>query len=144
MFIILGFGATALGSILIVGCFFAGQNVGYRGIFLLLVLPGLLAVARNAADDGTRASANFASVLIVLLMWGEFFRVYLIALLHGFEVDEGVVKAAWFGFWLVRELAWWWAMSVLAAASLYLFSDSQIGRWASSALARRAVLAPRS
>ena len=28
-----------IGSVLIVGCFFAGQNIGYRGIFLLFVLP---------------------------------------------------------------------------------------------------------
>src|ERR1700732_2860442 len=44
---------SRLGSVLIVGCFFAGQNVGYRGIFLLLVLPGLLGVARNATHKHT-------------------------------------------------------------------------------------------
>jgi hypothetical protein len=31
-----------IGAILLTGCFFTGQNVSYRGIFLLLVMPGLL------------------------------------------------------------------------------------------------------
>jgi hypothetical protein len=132
----------ALGSILIIGCFLAGQNVGYRGIFLLLVLPGLLAVSRNATDGSTRALANFTSVLIVLLMWGEFLRVNLLFVLRTFEVGEGVVLVAWFAFWLVRELAWWWSISVLAAATFYLMSQSEVGRWVSSALARRTSVAP--
>jgi hypothetical protein len=131
-----------LGSVLIVGCFFAGQNVGYRGIFLLLVLPGLLAVARNATDKNTRASATFTGVLIVLLMWGEFFRINLIFVLRGLEVGEDIVNLAWFGFWLVRELAWWWSISVLAAATLYYLSQSETGRRLSSALTRRASVAP--
>ena len=131
-----------LGSVLIIGCFFAGQNVGYRGIFLLLVLPGLLAVARNATEDSTRASATFTSVLLVLLMWGEFFRINLMFVLRSLEFGEDAVHLAWFGFWLVRELAWWWLISVLAAASFYLLSQSEIGRSVSSALTRRSALAP--
>jgi len=127
----------AIGGVLIIGCFFAGQNVGYRGIFLLLVLPGLLAVARNAPDKATQGLLKFASVLIVLLMWGEFFRTNLIFALRGFHLGEGAVLAGWLGFWLLRELAWWWAISVLAAATLWLLSQSPVGRWASSVLARR-------
>ena len=40
-----------MGGVLVVGCFFAGQNVGYRGVFLLLILPALLALStiRRAA-----------------------------------------------------------------------------------------------
>jgi hypothetical protein len=132
----------ALGSVLIVGCFFAGQNVGYRGIFLLLVLPGLLAVAGTAVDGRTRALANITSALIVFVMWGEFFRTNLIVALRGLAADEGVVQTAWFAFWLVRELAWWWSISVLAAVTLYFLSESEVGRWASSALAGRTVVAP--
>jgi hypothetical protein len=131
-----------LGSVLMVGCFFAGQNVGYRGIFLLLVLPGLLAVGRNATDKNTRASATFTGVLIVLLMWGEFFRINLIFALRGLEVGENIVNLAWLGFWLVRELAWWWSISVLATATLYYLSQSETGRRLSSALTRRASVVP--
>ena len=132
----------ALGSVLIVGCFFAGQNVGYRGIFLLLVLPGLLAVARIAAGESTRAAAKVTSVLVVLLMWGEFFRTNLLFALRSFDAGEDVIQTAWFGFWLARELAWWWTISVLAAAALYLLSQSEIGRWFSSALNRRTAVVP--
>ena len=132
-----------LGAILVIGCFFAGQNVGYRGIFLLLALPGMLAVARNATDRATRALVDFTSVLIVLVMWGEFFRTNLIFALRTLGVEDGTVSLAWLGFWLVRELAWWWSISVLAAAFFYLLSQSEIGRWVSSALAQRTAVAPR-
>ncbi len=66
-----------VGSALIGGCFFAGQSVGYRGIFLLFVLPGLLAVARVAADSASRALYRAAAIVIVLLMWEECFRTGL-------------------------------------------------------------------
>src|ERR1700730_5889852 len=118
--------------VLYVRFFFAGQNASSRGIFLLLVLPGLLAVARIAAGESTRAAAKVTSVLVVLLMWGEFFRTNLLFALRSFDAGEDVIQTAWFGFWLARELAWWWTISVLAAAALYLLSQSEIGRWFSS------------
>jgi hypothetical protein len=40
-----------IGSAVIAGCFFAGQSIGYRGIFLLLVIPGLLALSRSGSCE---------------------------------------------------------------------------------------------
>src|SRR5262249_39615709 len=64
----------AIGSALMVGCFFAGQNLGYRGIFLLLVIPGLLALWRSAPERSLRALGAVTSVVILFLMWGECIR----------------------------------------------------------------------
>jgi hypothetical protein len=128
----------AIGGVLIVGCFFAGQNVGYRGIFLLLALPGLIALGRNAADPATERLARIAGLVVVLLMWGEFFRTTLIQALRAAALGDGAVLAGWLGFWLLREVAWWWAISVLAAATFWLLAHSPTGRFLSNLLARRA------
>jgi hypothetical protein len=131
-----------IGGILILGCFFAGQNVGYRGIFLLFALPGLLAMARNTEDRAMQGLGKFAAILILLLMWGECFRTNLILALRGLERGDGIVLAGWLGFWLLRELAWWWTISVLAASVFSLLSQSGTGRWLIAVLWRRPVLAP--
>ncbi len=43
-----------VGVVLVVGCFFAGQNIGYRGVFLVLILPGLLALTHVSACRALR------------------------------------------------------------------------------------------
>jgi hypothetical protein len=88
-----------IGSAVIAGCFFARQCIGYRGIFLLLVLPGLLALSRSAGR-GLRALCLGTAIVIVLLMWGECLRQAF---------------GGGFGFWLLRELGWWWSVSVMLA-----------------------------
>ena len=50
-----------IGSAIVVGCFFARQSIVYRGVFLLLVIPGLLAAttsffSRSAAPARTAAA----------------------------------------------------------------------------------------
>ena len=96
------------GSAVIAGCFFAGQSIGYSGVFLLLVIPGLLALSRSAIR-GLRALCLGSAIVIVLLMWGECLRR---------AFDGG------FGFWLLRELGWWWSVSVM----LTLVADFLGGR----------------
>lgn len=97
-----------IGTVLIVGCFFAGQNIDYRGIFFLFVLPGLLALAR--AGGAPRIFFRTA-ILIVFLMWGELFREALqhIAPTNADPIWQ-TVKAS---FWLLRELVWWRVIGVL-------------------------------
>jgi hypothetical protein len=99
-----------IGSAVIVGCFFAGQSIGYRGIFLLLVMPGLLALSRSEARS-LRALCLATAMVIVFLMWGECLRRAL---------DGG------FGFWLLRELGWWWSVSILLALVLDFLRESSV------------------
>jgi hypothetical protein len=112
-----------IGSAVIAGCFFAGQSIGYRGIFLLLVMPGLLALSRSGAPK-LRALCLASAIVIVLLMWGECLRQ---------AVDGG------FGFWLLRELGWWWSVSVMLALVADFLRESPALRGASAWFGRQPV-----
>jgi hypothetical protein len=121
-----------IGLALIVGCFFAGQNVGYRGIFFLFPLPGLLTLGREP-DQGQ--PFRVAAWLILFLMWGELFREALRHLAIG---DPGAiwpnVEAV---FWLTREAIWWWVIGGLAGLLLCFARETATGQWAESLAMRR-------
>ncbi|MGH7033398.1 MAG: hypothetical protein ACREFL_06690 [Stellaceae bacterium] len=134
----------AIGSLLVTGCFFAGQSIGYRGIFLLLVLPGLLAVRRHAADRNLRRLGGAASAVLVFLMWGEFFRTKLLAGLAAHGFGYGTINAAWFDFWLARELAWWFLAAVLGAVMLARLGEAGTGRQLAALLRRLGIKAARA
>jgi hypothetical protein len=103
------------GSALICGCFLVGQSVGYRGIHLLLVLPGLLTLARAAPRPQDRARFWNISIVVVFLMWGDFFRYWL---------SVSGLDQARFALWLVRELLWWRLVGILAGVLLCFAADS--------------------
>ena len=105
-----------IGSAVIAGCFFAGQSIGYRGIYLLLVIPGLLGLSRGATP-AVRVLSLATAIVIVLLMWGEALRRAL----------DGA-----FGFWLLRELGWWWSVSVMLAVLADFLRASPICRGAAA------------
>jgi hypothetical protein len=108
-----------VGSLVITACFFAGRNIDYRGIYFLLVLPGLVRLRRSEDESGTKqfASALIAGVLFV--MWSNFFRraVYDGSnfLPYGGWLLRNVVEPL---VWLARELVWWWLITGLAAIVL--------------------------
>ncbi len=104
-----------LGSAVICGCFFAGQNVWYRAIFLLMVLPGLFALARAATSRRGRHWSLGTSIAIVVLMWEEFFRFHIDPIIAGIGAPIPVAVELRFLFWLTREVAWWWVVAVLLA-----------------------------
>ena len=112
-----------IGSAVIAGCFFAGQSVEYRGIFLLLVMPGLLALSRTAMLR-LRALCLGSAIVIVLLMWGECLRQ---------AFDGG------FGFWLLRELGWWWSVSVMLTLVADFLWESPVLQAASAWFGRQPV-----
>ena len=112
-----------IGSAVIAGCFFAGQSVGYRGIFLLLVMPGLLALSRSALRE-LRVLCLGSAIVIVLLMWGECLRQAL---------GGGI------GFWLLRELGWWWSVSLMLALVADFLRESPVLQAASAWLCRQPV-----
>jgi hypothetical protein len=114
---------AVIGSAVVAGCFFAGQSIGYRGIFLLFVMPGLLALSRSGVRE-LRVLCLGSAIVIVLLMWGECLRQAL---------DGG------FGFWLLRELGWWWSVSVMLALVANFLHQSPVLKAASVWLGRQAV-----
>jgi len=116
----------AIGALLIVGCFFAGQNIGYRGIHFLFVLPALLALGR--ADNAPPVFVR-AAVMIVFLMWGEAFREALFHHLDPAGTNNAAqsVKAA---FWLLRELVWWRVVGTLGGLLIAFVASTGAARWA--------------
>jgi len=117
-----------IGSALIVGCFFAGQSVGYRGIYLLFVLPGLLAIGRVAADSELQRLCRITAVILVLLMWEECFRTGLKAIFARLDTPPLYETLAQLTLWLVRELAWWWIVSLMTAFLLSYLAESETVR----------------
>jgi hypothetical protein len=108
---------AAIGSLLITGCFFAGQNINYRGIYFLFVLPGLLELYTLADSGKTRRLLSLLIAATLFVMWDEFFRRALMAGLSQVPSPALANHCAML-FWVVRELIWWWLIAGLAAVSI--------------------------
>jgi len=117
------------GSALIVGCFFAGTNVLYRGIHFLFVLPGVLILWRGAGQEA-RSVFGALAVAIVVLMWSESLRYALVQISHVLDLSAYRQQTLEILLWAIRELVWWWVISMLAAVLLALVLVSPSGRWA--------------
>jgi hypothetical protein len=100
-----------IGSALIAGCFFTGQSIEYRGVYLLFLLSGLVALHRLIDTPTMKAKLLHLSLIVVLLMWEGLFR-HLLA-------PEGILSPRMLGpfglFWLIRELLWWYLAAVMLA-----------------------------
>jgi hypothetical protein len=104
----------AIGGMLVTACFFAGQNIDYRGIYFLLVLPGLLRVCGLAGRTTIVRFCRRMVAAVLFVMWEEFFR----RILHGMAAsgaNPGLGSRAEVFFWVARELVWWWLIAGLAA-----------------------------
>ena len=133
-----------LGATLMLFCFLAGENIGYRGILFLLVLPGLVARRRAAAAAERRwLSGMIAAVLFI--MWGEFLRRGLDGATAALGMPEWAMARIELLFWLGRELLWWWLAAGLAAlvldavrrAPLTEDASALLQRWRGHAALRR-------
>jgi hypothetical protein len=100
-------GFLVAGAALICACFFAGQNVGYRAILLLPVLPGLLWFGRSLPDRGGR--------ILVMATCGAIVFVMQVLAIRQLIAPLGPGSVTFFVHWLLHELAWWWVVTVLAA-----------------------------
>jgi hypothetical protein len=107
------------GAALVSGCFFLGQSVGYRGILLLLVLPGLLALCR-AADRRTRRLFTRATLVTLFIMWGDCLR-------HAVETLPAGAPF-WVPFWLLREWLWWDLAGILAGILVCFATETPLWR----------------
>jgi hypothetical protein len=117
-----------VGCILLVGCFLAAQNILYRGIFFLFVLPGLTALV---PVDGRRWPDGLyfgAIASIIVLMWNDTVRTLLNGALRWFDVSAGPNDIAHFDIWLVREVVWWSIVVILAALLFRLLRDSRVAQ----------------
>ena len=107
------------GSLLTLGCFFSAQNIGYRTIHLLLVLPSLTALA---ASSGGRRWWSSAPWLALALLWSMGWRHWL----EQFGPSGSPVLLI-FG-WLVREPLWWVLIAVLIGCVAAILRQSAMAR----------------
>lgn len=107
------------GATVICGCFFAGQSVGYRGIFLLFPVPGLLALHRRSSDRAVRRLAAQAITLTLFVLWqGTLtWNVNVLDAARGW-LGAPVAWALWMALWSARELAWWLLAGILSGIIL--------------------------
>jgi hypothetical protein len=127
--------ALVAGATLLVVCFFIGQNVGYRGIFLLLLLPGLSALGRDRASGALAPAARLSVVAIPPLMWAEAIRLWLHLAATGqypppsFAMMHVLVEPVDLAAWAVREILWWLLIGFLGLL-LFGFAATIAGeRW---------------
>jgi hypothetical protein len=104
-----------IGATLIVACFFAGQNIDYRGIFFLMLLPGL---AKLSSGTG---------IAIVFVMWSEFIRRLIERAADTLGLPQPVERSIEAALWLVRELVWWRIIATLAGLLLCYVVTSELG-----------------
>jgi hypothetical protein len=102
------------GAILISGCFFAGHNVGYRGIFLLFTLPALLALR---GDEKLSRVAYSTLGAAVFNMWSPpLYHVFLYWWRHDPEGAGALIGR--YVYWGFHEFIWWWMATVFLALVL--------------------------
>jgi len=94
------------GCVVMGGCYALAQNNGYRGIYLLIAISGLLALRR--ASDAPELRATLASLItmIVPIMWMDALRYWASLILHAAPIGEGMRIELSFVVWLVGELLW--------------------------------------
>jgi hypothetical protein len=116
-------GYLVVGAALVVGCFFMVNSHIFRGMYLLLALPGLAALSRWNTTSGAGRIFNATRILVPLVLWKPFFDMCLIVASHwqSPRANNGDPYNAFPGLtpdyllWLANELAWWWIIIVLLA-----------------------------
>lgn len=116
-----------MGSALLAGCFFAGPNVDYRGIYFLLVLPGMVELARRHVSLRPVMTITIAGILFT--MWSAWLRKIISTVFH-WHVGEGAepFPNSLVLFWIGREIVWWWIVSVLVSLVLVFVLRSPLMR----------------
>lgn len=112
-----------VGAALLCGCFFAIQNVIYRGIFVLLVLPGLMALSGQMTSRLGRRLFGAVCMAVPFALWKRFFDMGITAASHWSEgpfygVDPYVAfpgLTLHYLLWIANELIWWGLIVLLLA-----------------------------
>lgn len=118
------------GAAIISGCFFAGQSEGYRGIFLLLLLPWLFMVWRQASDSSVRRFGRQVALVVLFLLWQgalTWNEIFLRTLRVWFGSNVG--STMWIGLWVAREIAWWFVVATVVGIFLSFVADSRTFLW---------------
>ncbi len=103
-----------LGSLLLVGCFFAGSNFGYRWVFAVWLLPWLWLLRRDDSIPATvRKWGRVTGILLLLSLWLDGFASSLLG--SGlFPPGTDLNKIANRFFYLEQPLTWAFYVCLIA------------------------------
>lgn len=110
------------GAMLTLGCFFTAQNIGYRAVHLVLVLPALTALQQIS---GGRRRHGDTVVAVLGLLWAEGWRAAIRGGTAGLPIGTGA--AFRFSAWLLRESLWWWTIVALGSLVVAALLRSESG-----------------
>ena len=112
------------GAMMIVGCFLAGANINYRGVFLLFALPGLLTLA---AEGSAPASGIFRHgvTLVLFVMWSEFFRRAVDFATDALSLPPPLASVLRTLYWVALQLVWWRIIALFAAILITFVLESE-------------------
>lgn len=112
------------GALMVLGPFFTAQNIDYRAVHMLLMLPTLVVLRE------TGAPARYASLcwVALALLWMGFFRIKVLSLAYLFTGTAQHLIEAIPGF-LLREALWWWLVVHSVALVTALLRDGPVFGW---------------
>jgi hypothetical protein len=116
------------GAALMVGCFFAGQSIPYRAIFLLLALPGILALGAGQSEHPVARTRDNLAGLAVFLLWEPLIRESLFEELSIIGLPTPWDVSVRIAYLLLRELAWWWMIAFLASTLVIFIARAPMAR----------------
>ncbi len=108
-----------IGSLLTCACYFSAQNIGYRAINLILVLPAITALA---VLTGEQLYKQLAALVVALLWTGAWRYLWEDFFMAGHAMNEPVRHAALF----FRDLLWWIVIPMLIAMIVSLLRDGPL------------------
>ncbi len=127
------------GSLIILFCFILGASVDYRAIFLLPVLPGLLALRERVPNRCFSRLMSLGVAATLFCLYSEMLRANLVAgltLLLGHAPESLLEKLPLVVCFLLREAVWWFEVVLLAGLVLSFVRRSASFRDADALLAR--------
>jgi hypothetical protein len=111
------------GTALVCGCFFLGQSLPYRAIYLLIALPALLILSHGSE---ARRIFRWTVAAVLFVLWQVPPRRFIAWEFGGtyFPVEWGAVN---YVAWFIVEVVWWWLITVLMAILLWFLAAAGRG-----------------
>lgn len=117
-----------LGCVTLVSCFFLGQNLRYRDVFVLMVLPAWANLAFARQRHRIRWLFGGSALLAVGLLWAVHVENGLDHALAALHVPDRVADMLVAAMWLARELCRWAFVTVMLASIFRTAADLNLVR----------------
>jgi hypothetical protein len=115
-----------IGCLVMGGCYLLIQSVGYRGVYLLPALSGLLALRQFTDDSPLRNELGRVTIAVVAIMWMEGVRLWAGAL--ALTLGGSPAPRIELTVWIIREVLWLYLARVMVAVLISHVAQSNLGR----------------